>query len=353
MVGLATLRNRGVAAALGAALLFGASPPVAKLLLPQAAPWILAGLLYLGSGLGLTALLGIESARGRRMVTLSRRDWPWIGAATACGGIIAPVLLLTGLAGSSASTASLLLNAEGVLTALLAWFVFGENFDRRVALGMLLIAAGAVLLSWDQGRLNFTLPNLLVLGACLAWAVDNNLTRKVAHADARLIAAVKGMAAGSVNLVLGLATGASWPPLGVSAAAMGLGFLSYGVSLALFVLGLRHLGTARTGAYFSTAPFVGALIALPLLAEPVTAELAVAGVLMAAGVWLHLTERHLHQHTHEATIHDHWHEHDSHHQHEHGEDVAPGTRHAHPHRHAPQEHTHEHFPDVHHKHRHR
>ena len=174
MVGLAALKNRGVTAALGAALLFGASTPVAKLLLPQVGPWILAGLLYLGSGLGLTVLLAAERAGGRRVVTISSRDLPWIAAATVCGGIIAPVLLLTGLAGSSASTASLLLNAEGVLTALLAWFVFGENFDRRVAFGMLLIAAGAVVLSWDQGRLNFTLPNLLVLSACLVWAVDNN-----------------------------------------------------------------------------------------------------------------------------------------------------------------------------------
>jgi drug/metabolite transporter (DMT)-like permease len=352
MRALVALRNRGVAAALGAALLFGASPPVAKLLLPQAGPWILAGLLYIGSGLGLTALLAIESARGRRVVTLSRRDWPWIVLATACGGVLAPVLLLTGLAGSSASTTSLLLNAEGVLTALLAWFVFGENFDRCIAFGMLLIAAGAVLLSWDQGRLAFALPNLLVLGACLAWAADNNLTRRVSHADARLIAAIKGMAAGSVNLALGLAAGASWPSLGVSAAALGLGFLSYGVSLALFVLGLRHLGAARTGAYFSTAPFVGALIAVLLLAEPATLQLAAAGVLMAMGVWLHLTERHLHRHTHEPVAHDHEHEHDVHHRHAHDEVVVDRTRHSHPHRHEALEHTHEHFPDAHHGHRH-
>jgi drug/metabolite transporter (DMT)-like permease len=239
------------------------------------------------------------------------------------------------------------------MTALLAWFVFGENFDRRIAFGMLLIAAGAVLLSWDQGRLAFALPNLLILGACLAWAADNKLTRRVSHADARLIAAIKGMAAGSVNLVLGVAAGASWPPPVVSAAAMGLGFLSYGVSLALFVLGLRHLGAARTGAYFSTAPFVGALIAVLLLAEPATPQLAAAGALMAAGAWLHLTERHRHRHTHEPMVHDHEHEHDVHHRHAHDQVVVDCTRHSHPHRHEAVEHTHEHFPDSHHQHIHR
>jgi drug/metabolite transporter (DMT)-like permease len=264
-------------------------------------------------------------------------------------------LLMAGLSGMPASGASLLLNAEGVLTALIAWFVFRENFDRRIALGMLAIAAGSVILSWPgEAEFGAFWPALAVVGACLAWGVDNNLTRKVSLSDASFIAMVKGLAAGITNLVLALLLGAAWPQLPVVLAAA-LGFASYGASLALFVLGLRHLGTARTGAYFSIAPFVGAVLAIALLGEAVTLPLIAAGVLMAWGVWLHLTERHQHAHTHEPLEHSHEHAHglgDEHHDHEHELPVEPGVRHAHPHRHAPIAHTHAHFPDAHHRHSH-
>lgn len=185
----------------------------------------------------------------------------------------------------------MLLNAEGVFTALLAWFAFKENFDRRIALGMVAIMAGATVLSWPgEARFSGLWPALAVLGACFAWGIDNNLTRKVSLSDATWIASVKGLVAGSVNLVLAFGLGATVPPLPNLAGAMVLGFFAYGVSLALFVVGLRHLGTARTGAYFSVAPFFGAVLAITL-GEPVTLPLIIAGVLMAIGIWLHPKNR--------------------------------------------------------------
>jgi drug/metabolite transporter (DMT)-like permease len=343
-------RSPGVAAALAAAVLFGAGTPFAKLLLGTVDPWMMAGLLYLGSGVGLSALRLLKRTPPVRP---ERGDWPWLAGAILAGGVVGPVLLMFGLAGMPASGASLLLNAEGVFTALLAWFAFRENVDRRIALGMAAIVAGAVVLSWPgEARFGEALPALAVLGACLAWALDNNLTRKVALADATWIAALKGWVAGAVNLAIAAATVKVWPAWWALIAAGAVGWLAYGVSLALFVIGLRHLGAARTGAYFSTAPFVGALVAFPLLAEAITPQLAIAGGLMAFGVWLHLTERHEHWHTHEPLVHTHEHDHDEHHRHDHDFPVAPGTRHTHEHRHEPLTHTHPHFPDAHHRHSH-
>jgi drug/metabolite transporter (DMT)-like permease len=196
---------------------------------------------------------------------------------------------------------------------------------------------------------------LLILGSCLAWGIDNNLTRKVSLNDATWITAIKGLVAGSVNLALALALGSGLPPIPVVAAALVVGFLSYGVSLALFVVGLRHLGTARTGAYFSVAPFVGATLALAL-GEPLTLRLVAAGLLMGMGVWLHLTERHSHAHRHEPMDHTHEHVHDEHHRHDHPDQpdliLTPALRHTHWHHHDPITHTHAHFPDPHHRHGH-
>lgn len=344
------LRRPGVPAALSAALLFSAGTPFAKLLLTTINPWLLAALLYLGSGIGLTIYRWLRRSPA---VQLPRGEWPWLAAAIFAGGVVGPVLLMFGLTGMPASGASLLLNAEGVFTALLAWFAFRENFDRRIAFGMLAIVAGAVVLSWpNDATLAGLWPALAVLGACFAWGVDNNFTRKVSLSDASWIASIKGLAAGSINLLLAFSLGAVLPPMPILIAGMLIGLLAYGVSLSLFVVGLRHLGTARTGAYFSVAPFFGAVLAIPLLQEPISERLLVAGSLMIVGIWLHLTERHSHEHMHEAMEHDHEHFHGEHHQHEHDDPVAPGTKHSHPHRHEPLIHTHPHFPDAHHRHRH-
>lgn len=348
--GVSAWQNPGVLAALAAAALFGAGTPVAKLLLGQTSPWLLAGLLYLGSGTGLFLL---RLVRRSAPVMLSRDERGWFAGAIVSGGMIGPALLMWGLAHMPASGTSLLLNAESALTALIAWFVFKENFDRRVALGMGFIVAGALLLAWPrESRLGETLPALAILGACLAWAIDNNLTRKVSLADAGFIAMLKGLAAGTTNLVLALFAGAVLPGIDVCLAAGALGFLSYGLSLMLFVVALRHLGTARTGAYFSVAPFIGALAAMPLLGEELTTRLIAAGVLMGIGVWLHVTERHEHRHSHEPLEHEHSHTHDMHHAHEHDTPVLPGTQHSHLHVHKPDAHNHAHFPDAHHRHDH-
>jgi drug/metabolite transporter (DMT)-like permease len=286
---------------------------------------------------------------------MPRSERLWLAGAIAAGGVVAPVLLMFGLTGTPASGASLLLNAEGAFTALLAWFLFKENFDRRIAIGMSLILAGAAVLSF-RGQLQHLAdlwPTLAILGACLAWGIDNNLTRKVSLTDATWIASIKGLAAGTVNVLLAFALGAHWPAMGVLGVAFVLGFLAYGVSLALFVVALRHLGTARTGAYFSVAPFFGAALAL-LLGDTLTLQLGAAALLMAAGVWLHLTERHEHTHEHAPLEHEHEHIHgdDPHHDHEHEAPVSPRTRHAHRHRHVALRHSHPHFPDSHHRHDH-
>lgn len=346
---IAALKQKGILAALSAALLFGAGTPLAKLLLESVNPWLLAGLLYFGSGVGLTLYRLLTVAPAVRLV---RSEVLWFAGAIAAGGMIAPVLLMIGLTGMPASGASLLLNAEAVFTALLAWIAFKENFDKRIALGMLAIIAGAVVLSWPEHTGFGSLwPALAVLGACLAWGVDNNLTRKVALNDATWIASIKGLVAGSVNLVLAFSLGMSMPSLLNMAGAMLLGFFAYGVSLALFVVGLRHLGTARTGAYFSAAPFFGAILAIAL-GDPVTLPLLIAGTLMMIGIWLHLTERHEHEHQHTVLEHEHEHIHDEHHQHLHDAQTGTETKHSHWHRHEDLQHTHPHYPDAHHQHRH-
>ncbi len=338
----------GIAAALGAALLFGAGTPVAKYLLQSVSPWLLAGLLYLGSGIGLAVY---RRAMRAPPVHLPHGQRRWLVGAICAGGVVGPVLLMFGLQAMPASAASLLLNAEGVFTALLAWFVFRENVDRRVAVGMFAIAAGAVVLSWPgEARLSNAWAALAVLGACLAWAIDNNLTRKVSLSDATWIATVKGLTAGIVNLVLAFALGATLPPWTNVAGSMAVGLIAFGVSLTLFVVALRHLGSARTAAYFSVAPFFGALLALAT-GEPLTPAVLIAGALMALGVWLHITEHHEHAHTHAPLEHEHEHVHDEHHQHPHDGD-APENGHSHWHRHEALHHTHPHFPDAHHRHDH-
>lgn len=344
------LRHAGVRAALLAAVLFGAATPLAKLLLGDVSPWMLAGLLYCGSGLGLAAWRLIRRAP---RVRLAHGDGLALAGAILCGGIAGPVLLMLGLSAMPASAASLLLNAEGVFTALLAWLVFRENVDRRILLGMAVIVGGAVVLSVPTGGSGGAplWPSLAVLGACAAWALDNNLTRRVSLADATWLAAVKGSVAGPVNLALALGLGARLPAAGAVVSAVVVGFFAYGVSLALFIVAMRDVGTARAGAYFSVAPFFGALLAV-LLGEPLTWPLLVAGALMSLGVWLHLTERHAHLHRHEPLTHEHWHTHDEHHQHAHVPPVAPGVRHRHLHTHEPVQHSHEHFPDTHHRHLH-
>jgi drug/metabolite transporter (DMT)-like permease len=342
----------GVPLAFGAAILFGASTPFSKLLLGSIDPWMLAGILYLAAGVGLFAVTIIR--KGLRQETaeaaLRAADYPWLAAVVIFGGMVGPLLLMFGLSRTTAGQASLLLNLEGLATMGIAWVVFRENVDRRLLIGAFAILCGAALLAWDGSRFSFDLGGLLIAGACLAWGIDNNLTRKLSQADPVQIAMIKGIVAGGANLVLAFSLGAEVPSVGIVAAAGVVGFFGIGVSLVMFMLGLRHLGTARTGAYFSLAPFIGAVLAILLLRESITAQLVVAGVLMAIGLWLHLAERHEHEHIHGELEHEHRHVHDAHHDHAHeGEITEP---HSHWHRHKPMRHKHPHYPDLHHRHRH-
>ena len=348
------MNNVAVGYGLLAAMLFGLATPAAKLLIGTIDPWMLAGLLYGGSGLGLALLrFGLRRRGPAGEASLMRQDAPWLSGAILTGGIVAPLLLMAGLTMTSGSTSSLLLSLEGVATAAIAWFVFGENFNRRVIVGMGLIVAGAALLAWrGPAQLGEALGPALIAAACLAWAIDNNLTRKVSLSDPLQIAMLKGLVAGPVNLGLGFALGAVLPPPAGLVLAGVVGFLGYGVSLALFVVALRHLGAARTSAYFATAPFIGAAAAVPLLNEPLSLQLIAAGMLMAAGVWLHLTERHDHEHVHVPFEHTHRHVHDEHHQHVHAPGDPPGEPHVHRHSHARLRHSHPHVPDAHHRHSH-
>jgi drug/metabolite transporter (DMT)-like permease len=341
------MRQRAIAFALLSAALFGASTPLAKILLGSTSPLLLAGLLYLGAGIGLAAWLAIR--RGFRPI--ARGDWPWLAGAVIAGGIAGPALLMFGLARTDGATASLLLNLEAVFTAIIAWVAFRENVDRRVFAGMAAIVLGGAALSF-QGTPHLETGSVLIAAACLAWALDNNLTRRISGGDAATIACIKGVVAGSVNLGLALAQGAHLPAPGFLAIAGVVGLLGYGVSLSLFIVALRDLGTARTAAYFSVAPFFGAALALLLLAETPSAAFCVAAALMALGVWLHISERHRHAHSHEPMAHDHEHMHDEHHHHEHPFPWDGKEPHTHAHDHGALAHTHPHHPDLHHRHRH-
>jgi drug/metabolite transporter (DMT)-like permease len=316
---------------------------------------MLAGLLYAGSGLGLSIVLAtraLVAGPGTAMALPRRTEWVWLAAAILFGGVLGPVALMYGLTITSASTASLLLNLEGVFTALLAWFLFRENFDSRIAIGMFAIVAGGTVLAWSPGEGGGSSKGVLFIAlACLSWALDNNLTRRISTSDAVLIAGIKGLVAGSVNLALAVAMGLKLPSVALALASALVGFLGYGVSLVLFVLVLRQLGTARAGAYFSVAPFFGAAVALLLQQDQATWQLGIAGMLMAVGVWLHVTERHGHEHAHEFLEHAHAHTHDAHHQHTH-ESWDGREPHTHSHVHAPMVHDHPHYPDAHHRHPH-
>lgn len=339
-----------------AAALFGASTPLAKLLVGQMSPQLLAGLLYLGSGVGLAITLLIRWATQpatRKDMRVSVRDVPWLLLAALLGGVAGPLLLMMGLTSTDGATASLLLNMEAVLTAAIAWGIFKENADRQIVLGMAAIVAGGVLLAWPHAGGPWWSPGaLLIVGACLCWAADNNVTRKVSASDAMVVACVKGLLAGACNTTLAFAGGAMRPGLLSLGGSLLVGFLGYGMSLTLFVVGLRTLGTARTGAYFSVAPLFGVVTALALWPQWPAPLFWVAAALMTVGVWLHVRERHEHEHTHEPMEHSHRHVHDLHHQHGHTFDWDGQEPHTHWHRHAPLTHKHHHYPDIHHRHEH-
>lgn len=338
----------GAALALGAAALFGLSAPLSKILLRDVDPQLLAGALYLGAGLGLAILRAFR--RGAGEAPLRRAEAPWMAAIVFFGGFCAPLLLMLGLAQTTAANGALLLNLESVFTLALAWLVFGENVDARLLLGAAAIVLGAGLLSF-QGGFALDRGAVLIALACLAWGVDNNLTRKLSAADPVQIATIKGLCAGAVNVALAVALGAKLPSPSLAAGAALVGFLGVGVSLTLYIRSLRDLGAARAGAYFALAPFIGAVAALVFARHLPDPQLMLAGAAMALGLWLHLTEHHAHRHVHEPVEHEHAHVHDAHHQHAHDGPVS-SEPHTHRHRHEALVHAHAHYPDLHHRHDH-
>ena len=336
--------------ALASAALFGAAAPAVKPIAGALSPVLLAGLLYLGSFLGLLAARAIRRGRAGE-ARLRRADLLPLSGAIVAGGLVAPVLLVWGLSGLAASAASILLTAESILTILIAALIFREPVAPRIWFAAVLVLAAGAALAWTPGTsFPVSLHALAVLAACLLWGADNNLTSRISLADPYAIAMWKGAVAGATNTVIGLSLASSVPDASWLI-ALSAGALGYGASLVLYVLALRHLGAARTAAHFGTAPFFGAALAVAVLGEPVTPALAAAFALAALGTWLALGERHDHEHLHEAMEHDHRHVHDEHHQHMHQGDEGPEP-HSHAHRHEPIRHRHPHFPDLHHRHRH-
>jgi len=343
--------------ALLAAILFGASAPLSKLLLASVQPITLAALLYLGSGVGVLLLRTLTNWRktGPVEAPLRKKDLPWLAGAVIAGGIAAPILLLLGLDRTPAATASLLLNFEGVATAIIALLIFKEAIGRRVVLAVALVTLASILLTWTAGeQFGISLGALAVIGATVLWGFDNNFTRNISGCDPLLIVMIKGLTAGSFNLALSASLGESFPGLLAAFLAMLLGSLSYGASIYLFILALRGLGAARTSTLFGTAPFAGAILAIILLREKPEGLFFPALVVMLIGAWLLLSEDHDHSHVHIPICHEHSHSHqDDHHDHAHPhEGDSTKEPHTHEHTHAYKRHTHQHSPDLHHRHEH-
>ncbi|HEX2877150.1 MAG TPA: EamA family transporter [Polyangiaceae bacterium] len=342
--------RRGAVYGLVAAALFGLSAPLAKRLLGEMTPQILAGLLYLGAGLGLSGWRALSPATSEARMT--RPDLPVLAGVVISGGVVGPLLMLVGLNRVSAVTGSLLLNLEGPLTMGIAVLVFREHLGRYGLVAAACVLIGAALLRFQPGAVGVTWGMAAIAGACLAWAIDNNLTQRLSLRDPFAIVRVKSLAAGSFNLALGLALGGKLPAAGIIVGALLLGLFSYGASVVLDAYALRLVGAAREAAYFATAPFVGALAATVVLNEQLrTLDLA-AMLLMAVGVAALLRERHAHRHVHDELVHAHQHVHDEHHQHSHDPSDPPGQPHSHEHRHVHMVHDHPHVPDAHHRHRH-
>jgi drug/metabolite transporter (DMT)-like permease len=342
--------------ALLAAALFGASAPLSKLLLGEIMPIQLSAFLYLGSGIIILVVIFLRQMNNRslqhREAPLRGTDLPWLAGAVLAGGVAAPIILMYSLQTTPAATASLLLNFEGIATALIAVFIFKEALNRLAWGAVILIAIASILLTLNtDGARGISIGALGVLGAAALWGLDNNLTRNISNKDPLAIVATKGITAGIVSLLLAIAVESQFPEPKAALQAMLLGVFSYGLSIVLFVLALRQAGTARTSALFSTAPLAGVILSLAIFQEPPPLSFWIALPLMALGTILLLREQHQHIHIHERLVHEHAHDHaELHHNHNHEPSVA-GV-HSHLHTHDEIEHTHEHLPDIHHRHSH-
>jgi len=337
------------------AALFGISPPFAKLLVKNIPPVALAGFLYLGAFVGLSLYSisrRIVSTESIRSANLKKEDFSWLFGSVLSGGIIAPICLMFGLSQISGFTTSLLLNLEGIFTAVIAVIFFKENAGKRLWLALICMTVAGVFLTWDssQGRFNLLGP-LLVTLSMICWGIDNNLTRNISTRNPLQITRIKGFVSGLVSIALAYALGADikWDVSIVY--ALLLGSFSYGISIVLFIKALEGLGSFRIGMFFSLAPFIGALTSLVLLREWIGWVMFPALMFTGAGVWLISTEKHEHLHVHQEEVHTHLHNHkDIHHIHEHEGIVCEPHIHEHPH--LEENHAHSHWPDTHHRHEH-
>lgn len=338
--------RRGVARCGLAAVLFGATTPLASRLADETSAPTLAGLLYLGAALAVLPLVG----RSARPSAVLREGGRPLAVAVIAGGMLGPLLLTAGLSRTPAATASLLLNRELVATAVLAALFFGEHLGRRVLVGTGLVVVAGVVLGWSDAP-DLRLGTVLIVGACICWGLDNCVTADLDTVAPEHITLAKGVIAGTTNVLVGVAVSGQVAPVGVVAGALALGAVGYGASITFWVRGARDLGAARAQLVFSSAPFLGVLVAWLVLGDPATGEQAVALVVAAAGTSLVLRSGHHHPHAHVALEHEHEHEHDIHHQHDH-EGVPGAARHTHRHHHEPVVHAHPHVPDLHHRHPH-
>jgi drug/metabolite transporter (DMT)-like permease len=339
---------RAFGLALASALLFGASTPASKWLLGGLDPLELAGLLYLGAALGVAPLAARESFRSWHPP--DRANALRLAGAVVLGGIAGPVLLLSGLRLAGAAPVSLLLNLELAATAALGAWLFREHLGRAGWLGVAGVVAAGVVVASDGG-VPGAVAAALVAGACACWAVDNHLTALIDGITPARSTLAKGLAAGSTNLALGLALAPFEASAGEIAAALGVGALCYGASIALYIAAAQELGATRAQAVFASAPFLGALLAFLALGEPLTAAQVGACALLTVAIAALLRSRHAHPHAHEPLEHAHAHRHDDGH-HAHAHDPPVHGRHSHPHRHEPLVHAHPHWPDLHHRHAH-
>jgi len=338
------------------AILFGLSAPLAKLLGRNIPPLVMAGLLYIGSFIGLSLYAVttriFKTNPDRKPAPLDKKDFPWLAGSIIAGGMIAPFCLMTGLTMVTGFSASLMLNLEGIATAVIAVFLFKENAGRRLWLALACTTAAGVFLSWDPARGKFSIAGpLLILLAMICWGVDNNLTRNISEKDPVQIAKIKGLIAGTGSLLIAYVLGIRISLDPTLALVLALGSFSYGVSLVFFIKALKGLGASRTGTFFSIAPFVGALASLIILKEWTGWVMFPATALMIIGLWIIGRERHAHLHVHKPTTHTHLHYHnDAHHQHGHKEAIQ--EPHTHEHEHEEMAHIHSHWPDMHHWHEH-
>lgn len=344
---------KAIGFAILAALLYGISAPVSKLLLDKIPPTLMAALLYLGAGMGMLgiSLYQLLNKKEKKEAKMTFKEMPYILGMIGLD-IAAPILLMVGLTLTTSSNASLLNNFEIVATSLIALLIFKETIGKRMWVAIGLITLSSMLLSLtDWSSLSFSVGSVFVVLACIAWGFENNCTRMLSLKDPLQIVIVKGFGSGIGSLIIcAVLKEYSFNGLYIAFALL-LGFVAYGMSIFLYIKAQRELGAARTSAFYATAPFIGVIISWIVLKEPMTASFMTALALMLLGTYFAVSEDHQHDHVHLNETHEHKHNHeDGHHNHQH--DYAIIGEHSHEHSHEPIKHSHAHLPDLHHRHSH-